>query len=333
MEFQIFDRMEQQRETEKDKDGVAASPLSMQACESPKKTPGHHSSPLPPLSGDRQLEIPKRRKLEPDFASSPLDRRQLDGTANSVITPQKSRSMSTPTHLLKRRTPSLADKPIPVLSPPSPALSTESHVSKTPPIPSSVESKDSGMLTAESSSSSSSSERKVGHSQMRSVTSPLMSRGPNNGDLTKLRRESAHLDREIRKWRRLVDLANKAQKYEEKNQERDIKTLIEDWRAAARMAASHLYNETSVKVDTMGGVEELKRRINDTPFQDDRDGFDPQTLSSEDRAKYEDLKAQYEQDMGKKDKEEREEEVGEFTMPYMLKLLNVDHKLLFPEEY
>ncbi|KAA8899434.1 hypothetical protein TRICI_006348 [Trichomonascus ciferrii] len=323
--------MEQREgEKEKEKDGGGTSPLSMPACESPKKTPGHHSSPLPPLSGDK-LEIPKRRKLEPEFASSPLDRRQLDGTPNSVITPQKSRSISTPTHLLKRRTPSLADKPIPVLSPPSPALSTESHVSKTPPIPSSVESRDSGMLTAESSSSSSSSERKIGASQMRSVTSPLMSRGPDNGDLTKLRRESAQLDREIRKWRRLVDLANKAQKYEEQNRERDIKGLIEDWRSAARMAANHLYNETSVKVDAMGGVEELKKRINDSPFQDERAEFDPQSLSPEDRAKYEDLKAQYEQDMGKKDKEE--EEVNEFTMPYMLKLLNVDHKLLFPEEY
>lgn len=369
---------------------ASTSPLSMRACESPKKTPSHNSSPLPPISSDR-LVVAKRRRLDPNSSvgSSPLFDTPVQANStlgsesggsaggNSAITPQKLRSTSTPSRFLtrNRRTPSLTDKPIPILSPPSPTLSTESRVSKTPPhsksnennneqdednenttgSSSSSSSNNSGQWTSASSSSSPSwnieQQRSPGSSfiqERRSVTSPLLFKGSNeaqgrgnSGHTNKsLIKESLQLDREINKWRRLVELANKAQRYEnEQEGEQDIKKLIEEWRTAARMAANHLHNETAVKVDAMGGASELRNKMEERqqpPFDDSGiNNFNPQDLSAEDREAYEEIKAEYESQSLNDNTKSNEEtgEAEEFTVAYMLKLLNVDHKLLFPEEY
>jgi hypothetical protein len=93
------------------------------------------SSPLPPVLSN-SLNISKRRRLEP-FSSSPIDPRFGD-EANSRgpystprVLPEKSRSVSTPVRRLSAsRTPSLTDRPIPVLSPPSPIQKETSEVSK-----------------------------------------------------------------------------------------------------------------------------------------------------------------------------------------------------------
>lgn len=79
---------------------------------SPKKTPTTRT-PLPPVHSE-QLQISKRRRLTLEPSQSDV----VEDANLLTVTPSKIRSVSTPVQT--RRTPSLQDRPIPVLSPPSP---------------------------------------------------------------------------------------------------------------------------------------------------------------------------------------------------------------------
>lgn len=379
---------------------------------SPRKSPNSGIS-LPKISSG-SLQVLKRRRLEPSTPNGDGLQDQLLPIHSHHITPSKNRSFSSPVSASfqqSRRTPSLQDKPIPVLSPPSPSNSIRSISSsssstfvspcasfKTPisesrsghgllSIPSSdslnESSKESDNLshsisiskhhdhhyhnhnhsintpsstitdtplsTSTTASTPSSSSYSAPSSalhipkRVKSIhrISPLASRsrGGKNSELSKSEME---LDREIIKWKKLIDTAQQAKKYQTSNEDEKLHELADQWLDVAQKGASYLYNEAKLRVDRMGGMEEfLKRKKEDeesrkqmTQFGNDED-FDLDKLSPEEREQYEILKSEYEEEMrlNAKINGETEADPTDFTMKYMLKSLNVNYKQVFPDGF
>lgn len=311
---------------------------------SPIKTPGM-TTPLPPIQSG-SLRISKRRRLEP---SSPAPLHSDTGSSDfkPMVTPSKLRSFSSPMHPISKRTPSLQDRPIPVLSPPSPpgsvasssGLSTPNESGTLAEIPSSVSTSSDSSPVSAGTSKMANPVMKTRANGYRRVTSPLASkiRDSRSQELSKTEIE---LDREVLKWRRLLDVAKQAKKYEGNDNDEELKQLTTSWRNAAQQAASELFAQASERVEQMGGMEEFVRRQKENKngggFQKnsfDEYEIDYNSLTTEEKERFDALKEEYEDEVKKSKKEDEEEDdvSTEFTLKYMLKSLNVDYNLIYPD--
>lgn len=307
---------------------LAATPIELASSppgRSPIKSSGMITS-LPPIQAG-SLKIMKRRRLEPNSPEPASGK----GSGHNPVTPSKHRSFSSPIRpLAQRRAPSLQDSPIPRLSPPSPPGSigtSPSDISTMAQPPSSA--------SHSIDSPAASSLRPT--AELRRVTSPLASkvRDPHYQQLAKSELE---LDRDLLKWRKKVDVARQAQKYDSKHQDdEDLKQSTENWREAAQKAATYLFNQAGAKVDRMGGMAEyLRRQKERDEFQNKsfEDEIDFDSLSPEEQERYNEMKDEYEVEVKKgKIKEEVEEVPTEFTMKYMLSSLKIDAELIFPDGF
>ncbi|CAN6602800.1 hypothetical protein TRVA0_002S01706 [Trichomonascus vanleenenianus] len=305
---------------------VNSSPLrNSPAVRSPVKPLG--ASPLPPVRLN-SLNISKRRRLELE-PSSPIDASHILNSrrnSESHITPQKARSFSTPVRFMGRRTPSLQDKPIPVLSPPSPEASLESAVVKSSsPLQNTLSS--SRLLNSASSSSSASSGDERGSPLVvsrRRVTAPIFSSPPKRveGD--------AELDRQIQNWKCLVSVAKKAYDYEDSEDEVNIDELIEKHRKAAQKAAAYLLEEGQTRSEEVG-IEEFARHLTEQRdrFNEPFDDFNTSRLSRLQLKEYEELKRCY---AARRSSAAHAAETAssQLDMRRLLGILDVDYDLLFP---
>ncbi|KAF5094953.1 hypothetical protein D0Z00_003328 [Geotrichum galactomycetum] len=318
------------------------SELPSIAPKSPMKSPVLGDT-LPPLLPSK-INISKRKRLLPfSTVTAAIPDLHSDGipsnpeNMNPVLTPSKLRSFSSPVRPLpqfqQKRAPSLQDRPIPVLSPP-------------PPSPGSTISESSEeVLTPKSQTTagpSSSEERSViaGPSKLsasyRSVTSPLASkvRGPL---ALKQTRVEMNLDRDILKWRRLLDQARQAEKYQAKKKDDEkLQEVTGKWREAAQKAANELFELATEKIDRLGGFEEFvqrqKEREEAVKKNNILDGeLDYEALTEEEKERFDEMKEEYEEEI-RQYEEPKEILPTEFTLEYMLKSLNVDYKLIFPAE-
>lgn len=137
----------------------------------------------------------------------------------------------------------------------------------------------------------------------------------------------------------MLETARQAQKYAAKvDEDEQVEASTEKWRDAGAKAATYLYNQAAEKVDRMGGMEEYMRRqkereeFNNSGFEDE---IDVDELTPEQRERYEELKEEYEEQMNSKKLEEgeAEEAPSEFTMKYMLKSIQVNPDILFPNGF
>lgn len=307
---------------------LSSSPASVNR--SPTKS--RNTSPLPPIN--TSIQISKKRRLE---ASSPIGADGLSTYSHELpdtvgigtgITPSKMRSVSSPTRLQQKRTPSLTDRPIPVLSPPS--LSQESpasfSISKSTP----AVSKESEIP---SSSSSATSDTLV----TRNASSPLQSKSSlnQNSSMPALYRKESELNKEIQRWKQLVNIAEQAQKYDKSDKFKEIEHLLESWRLAAQGAAAYLYNQARTKVNMMGGIDELKRRMQEQKQISGiiADDIDYDQLSQDEKLMFDEMKDEYDRlaERESQTTEQDETEDREFTMSFMLKTLNIQPSLLFPD--
>lgn len=278
---------------------------------SPKKALGM-STPLPPVQAG-SLQITKRRRLTLEPESFPPS----NSDANSLVTPSKSRTVSSPT-VQARRTPSLQDRPIPVLSPPSPPKpqsdegSSTTTTQRTPNIPISM--------------------RVPGYN--RRVSSPLSSKIRNSDDL-ELQRTELRLDRELLKWRRLLETAKQAKNYREKNDDNEVKELTIKWRHAAQKAASELFSQAGERIESMGGMKEFLRRQRDGKdfekhnFNENEINYD--ALTPEDKKRFNAYKGEYEQHTKKISDDSQETTPPEFTLKFMLQSLQMNYDIIFPD--
>lgn len=168
--------------------------------------------------------------------------------------------------------------------------------------------------------------------------SPLASklRDPKLAELSKI---DLDLDRELMKWRKLADIARQAQKYQAANEDEKLADLAEKWQDVAQKGASYLFNNARARIERMGGMEEYIRRQKEDEesrqqigFGED-DSFDVDELSPEDRERYDILKAEYEDEIRRTKPNDEEEDPKEFTMQYMLKSLNIDYDMIFPDGF
>lgn len=300
---------------------------------SPIKTPSM-TTPLLPLQYG-SLRISKRRRLEPS-SPAPISP-DTDSHLKPMVTPSKHRSFSTPVRHATQRTPSLQDRQIPVLSPPSPPGSINSSGSVPTPgnKPTQVASPSSPISSDTSTKSSIIPPKRV--TGYRRVTSPLKLkiRDPKDEELACTERD---LNRELLKWRRQVEIARQAQKYQNKNDSDELKRLTCEWRSAAQKAVSELFEQAKERVEGMGGMREfVKSQKNAKKFQRtsyEMNEIDYETLSARDKKRFDALKEDYEKEVEKANKYELQEEGStdlEFTVKYMLQSLNMDYKVVFPE--
>lgn len=170
----------------------------------------------------------------------------------------------------------------------------------------------------------------------RRVTSPLASkiRDPRAQELSK---KEIELDREVLKWRRLIDVAKQAKKYQDKlKEDEELEKLTASWRDAAQKAAGELFEQASERIEQMGGISEFVRRQKENEeFQSSSrygdNQIDYNSLTAEEKERYDTLKDEYEDEVGKKDEESGNDLPCEFTLKYMLNSLNIDCKLIYPE--
>jgi hypothetical protein len=297
-----------------------SSPDNSDQCDdqrgvSPRKSPKLVPR-LPPLSGE-PLNISKRRRLEP--MSSPIRGGSNRSTAISptTITPSKLRSFSSPQKQSAKRTPSLQDRPIPVLSPPLPASVTQD------PSPN-------GLLLTSDKISSSPPEFIRSN---RSVTSPVQSIP--DRQMLNLQGKEQQMDREINNLKKIIEIADQAYKYENSSRDRKLDELHDMWRIAAQEAAIYLFNQAKERVSAMGGMSELKRRQQkqrefSSPFFGSEE-FDLKSLSNDQREIYEQLKKEYDDRLAKTN--DNSDDGTEFTMEYMLTTLSIKYDVLFPEGF
>jgi hypothetical protein len=318
------------------------SELPSVASKSPMKSPVLGDT-LPPLLPSK-INISKRKRLLPfSTVTAAIPDLHSDGITSNpesmkpVLTPSKLRSFSSPVRPLpqfqQKRAPSLQDRPIPVLSPP-------------PPSPGSTISESSEEVSTPKSQTTlgpaSSEERSViaGPSKLsasyRSVTSPLASkvRGPLAPKQTRV---EMNLDRDILKWRRLLDQARQAEKYQAKKKDDEkLQEVTEKWREIAQKAANELFELATEKIDRLGGFEEFvqrqKEREEAVKKNNILDGeLDYEALTEEEKERFDEMKEEYEEEI-KQYEEPKEILPTEFTLEYMLKSLNVNYKLIFPAE-
>lgn len=312
------------------------------ASKSPMKSPSLGPT-LPPLLPSKIL-ISKRRRLQP-FSTVTPSSFELHSEGNPSIpenmepafTPSKLRSFSSPIRPLQqfqqKRAPSLQDRPIPVLSPPPP--SPGSTIAESP-----LEVTTPKSQTTIGPSSSEEHPTVVGPSKLsasyRRVTSPLASK-VRDPVVQKQTREEMNLDRDILKWRRLLDQARQAEKYEAKKKDDEkLQEVTEKWREAAQKAANQLFEQACEKIDRNGGFGEFVRRQKEREeaFKENNilDGeLDYESLTEEEKQRFDEMKEEYEEEI-KQYEEPKENLPTEFTLKYMLKSLNVDYKLVFPGE-
>ncbi|ODQ63145.1 hypothetical protein NADFUDRAFT_44427 [Nadsonia fulvescens var. elongata DSM 6958] len=307
---------------------------------SPVKAPTH-SSPLPPLpQGSDLIMVKKRRRLTMDTLEPALTLTEalplsssssavgaspsaaITDDGNRLITPSKPK-----VEPIQRRTPSLNDRPIPILPPVEHPL-------------------------AEPREPQEEKEEEEEEEEEKEIS------------LQDLKYQESQLDAQLRQWKRLVQLSTQAYKYELKNEDDQLKELILKWRDAAQQAANYLLNQASERINRMGGFDEYQRRqkdraarqsdtsydfdssFTDTSFMGDGSIIDIEELSPDQREAYDQMKAEREQQISEeierrqkeaeiaKDKHcesPDEEDLKEISMGYMLKQLNVDPLLLFPE--
>lgn len=318
------------------------SELRSVSSKSPMKSPVLGDT-LPPLLPSK-INISKRKRLLP-FSTTPVSIPDLhsDGIPSNpesmkpVLTPSKLRSFSSPVRPLpqfqQKRAPSLQDRPIPVLSPPPP--SPGSTISESPEEISTPKSQTAMPPVSSEKRSVIAGPSKLSASY-RSVTSPLASkvRGPL---ALKQTRVEMNLDRDILKWRRLLDQARQAEKYQAKKKDDEkLQEVTEKWREAAQKAANELFELATEKIDRLGGFEEFvqrqKERQEAVKKNNILDGeLDYEALTEEEKQRFDEMKEEYEEEI-KQYEEPNDILPTEFTLEYMLQSLNVNYKLIFPAE-
>lgn len=160
--------------------------------------------------------------------------------------------------------------------------------------------------------------------------------------MMELLKKEMEIDREISKMNKNVDTARLALKYKNSSEdEKKLQELAGQWQDVAQKAASYLFNEASLYIDRIGGMEEyLRRKKEDEESRkqyEDSNSIDVDELTPEQKEQYEILKAEYEEQStydakAKASVDDDESDSKEFTMKYMLKSLNVDYKKVFPED-
>lgn len=283
------------------------------------------TSPLPPVNKSDALSISKRRKLEFSPSNPTVDSHNTPRSVSTPvsITPAKQRNASTLPKSLGRRTPSLQDRPIPVLSPPRVSIGTPKNdfvKQQQKPIneESHGHSPEKSLVNVISMTSKS-----AGSPRARAVTSPLIL----EPSKMKERQIEEHiLNKEISTWKRMIEVADRAQKYQDTGETEVVKARTDKWREAAQEAANMLYDQLSSRISDFGGVEAFKRQVKEEKFALEKAGLSFVDGDNVDRR-------QQEQSLGGDDDEHDhdEEDDWRYCMKYLLKQVNVDFGLVFPE--
>lgn len=129
--------------------------------------------------------------------------------------------------------------------------------------------------------------------------------------LDDLRRQELDVDRELARWKRLVETAEQAARFARK-QDEDARfdALTSQWREAAQEAALELFEIARQRADT-DGLAAMRRRLKRAPL----DGDDRSQSSSDDDDQADDDNSS----------------TREFTVSDMLCMLQVDPKTVFPD--
>lgn len=161
------------------------------------------------------------------------------------------------------------------------------------------------------------SSKTLGSPRTRAVTSPLILE-PSR--MKELQTEDHLLNKEISTWKRMIEVADRAQKYQDAGETETVKVSTDKWREAAQEAANMLYDQLSSRISDFGGVEAFKLQIKEEKFALEKAG-----LSVGDEVSVE--PEPQEQD----ENENEEEDDWKYCMKYLLKQVNVDFDLVFPE--
>lgn len=228
------------------------------------------------------------------------------------------------------------------LAPPStsePPLVNKSPTKKSPVAPLSVVTPNLGPITSRSPSATLHAPNSPNYIR----TSPLTSRHK-DPKIAELSTKNSLLDQEIKKLKELIETAKQAKKYQSSGEREKLLELEKQWRDVAQKGASYLYNEAACKVERMGGMQEFVRRkkedeearqqMNDY----EEDSIDLDKFSKEEREEYLAMKEEYDEEVRIHKQElktstEEEDEPNKFTMKYMLKTLNVDYRMIYPDGY
>lgn len=148
----------------------------------------------------------------------------------------------------------------------------------------------------------------------------------------------------INKLKQEVDLLQKVKKYRNALK---IDPLIEKWRQNGQMAANHLFNDSKIKIEQMGGMGEFKHREKRTKQRQKMFEFDDSMiyeledymetsefkgLDKYDRSEIAERKRELEerqQNIEKEADSEVEDTEGEFTMEELFKQMKMKISLFF----
>ncbi len=299
---------------------------------SPIKQP--HAIRLPPLEPG-SLEVIKKRRLNP--SSPPLQELSYNltpgQTTSSLVIPVKNRNFKSPL-ISAKRSPSLVDKPIPVLTPPSCAPTYDSLTSSSPSLNSTVSLRRVASHSPVRPPNQLTPRRVMSAKPFIKTAIPLhptnfdspicSSSSPSdrqnriiNTPLHALRSKESELDIEIRKKEQRLDTLTQAKKYIHKNEDEKLESLSVQWREAAQKAATYLFNQASDKVERMGGVSELEKRNkkkNSFNYSNELDSLvfeekigiseeEIEKLSPEEREEFERMKIEYEEELERRQEE------------------------------
>lgn len=161
------------------------------------------------------------------------------------------------------------------------------------------------------------------------------------------------LRREIMKLQTEINIMKKVKKYRDSKDSRKLTMLIDKWKKNAEMASNYIYNQASMKVSRMGGMNEFRKRQKKSKLRRMKFEFDESMLYRlEEYMETEEFRSldKYDQNelrskkiemekMSEKiengeilisdDDPENEEGSDEFTMKDLYKQLGLDYELVY----
>lgn len=161
------------------------------------------------------------------------------------------------------------------------------------------------------------------------------------------------LKRDIIKLQTEINIMKKVKKYRDSGEHDKLIELIDKWKNIAEMASNYMFNQASVKVSRMGGMNEFRKRQKKSKLRKMKYEFDEgmlyrleeymesegfRNLDKYDQNELLDRKAEMEKmsekiengDIPLSDDDEEEEDGGdEFTMKDLYKQLGLDYELVF----
>ncbi|KAJ5738652.1 hypothetical protein N7493_001807 [Penicillium malachiteum] len=140
-------------------------------------------------------------------------------------------------------------------------------------------------------------------------------------ELLDLRKQQRLLQSRIATMRTDLDNVRQAQRIESAGKEGELEALIVKWRLVSQEAADEAFSNAQERVNRMGGMTAWNERTKRDAVQWDFE--EPQPHNDE-----ADLDADVLEDIAQAKKKQEEEADQEFTMEYMLRTLQIEHKLI-----